>query len=213
MISSVQDTRIHLANNKANGSGARKRRVQGGVKAHTATEADTIMSKLEALRGRLSGSRQSSSKLPNEKLYLSLAKAYQYASKLAEGGAQWKAFCRHPYWKSSSSRPVPNGSHDALRHILGFIFKTAGNPALQKKVSKYRTALAPSFEDGMSPRKLLELLQKNGLRGLGERTVTGGCEFVCRINETDFKQLEAGMVVRLKIKRVGRTSAQASILP
>lgn len=171
------------------------------------------ITQLEKLRSSISKQQKSSAKVPKEKLYRRLAKAYRYAGALAESGPDWTHFCKHEYWESSNPAPSVDSQQDALRYVLGFVFATTGNPSLQKKVSKYRAALEPFFERRVSPEKLLDRLLEKGLTGLGNRAATGRYGIICRLTEEQFEGLEKGSTVTLKIKRVGRTSAEASIVP
>lgn len=91
----------------------------------------------------------------------SLAEAYLWSVRLRADPDLWLEFYSLPFWKEARQKPSPAKPEQAVRHVLRYLIGLGAKQ--RRRVSKYRRALEPSFEQGVPPREFKEKIMQLGI--------------------------------------------------
>lgn len=90
-----------------------------------------------------------------------LAIVYAVASGLRADNDSWLDFCRHESWGKFRGRPRDRDYDNALKYAIRFMVGF-GEKSATKRASKYYRALAPFFEDEVSPKSISKRIKEAG---------------------------------------------------
>lgn len=90
----------------------------------------------------------------------SLAEAYRWSVLLKADPDLWLEFYSLPFWSGTRQKPSREKPEQAVRHVLRFLVGLGAKQ--RKRVSKYRGALEPSFEQGLHPSDFKEKIMRLG---------------------------------------------------